>query len=162
MNTKLITYLLIVSLIIIWGIIFFKISFSKVDTEKKITTNIKKINKSVENDYWIIVADYRNPFEQFRKNDDIILSPSKQFIKKILPNRLIKETEKKKKIVWPIISYKGLVKNQKSQSVIAIINVNGSEKLIKEGDKINDFMFEKIYKDSVLIKMDGEKKIYKK
>ena len=63
---------------------------------------------------------------------------------------------------WPSLAYGGMIKNQKSDKSLAMIKVQGKDKLMKEGDVIGKLQIEKIYADSIKVSYDNHKKTISK
>lgn len=71
----------------------------------------------------------------------------------------VKEIQIKVIVPWPNIIYGGMIKNQKSSSQIAMININQQDNLMKVGDEIYGIQLLKIYKDSILVSFQKEKRM---
>ncbi len=149
-NTK-ITYLLIGIVILIWGIIVFRLVSTVTDdhtTKTKYSNNIARKEKEINENYKLKL-NYRDPF----------LGKS---YKKELPKRKI---IKKPIITVPTINLdgiqlKGVIRNNKHK--IAIVNFNGQEQLIKEGDTYNNIRFVKYYNDSIVLMVGKTRSVLKK
>ena len=61
-------------------------------------------------------------------------------------------------IAWPKLIYKGTIKNKNSNKLIAILEINGNEALLKEGDEYMQVDLLKIYSDSAFVGFEKEKK----
>lgn len=151
--------MLLLLVTIIWGIIFYRIVFvASSDPILSATESIQPVkytNTSVP-DTFSIFANYRDPF--FNK---IIPGPASNLNKVKAPT-----PAKVEKIVvplkWPSLSYGGIIKNQKSGKQLVLININGEESIIKAGDEISGIHLLKVYKDSIEVSFQKEKKTVSK
>lgn len=157
MKNKKILYLLLPLVAIIWGIIFYRI-FSITGSEPGLTVigNIlpgNTINTSVP-DTFSIFANYRDPFL------DKVVTHIKD------TNSYKAKTPKVEKIVvplqWPVLSYGGIIKNQKSGKQLVLVNINGQGNLMKEGEEVSGIQLLKAYKDSVEVSFQKAKRVVSK
>lgn len=64
---------------------------------------------------------------------------------------------------WPSIVYKGLIQNKNHpEKLIGVILIDGQEKIIREGEKINGLSISSIEKNSIEIACEKEKKVFSK
>ena len=153
MKHKKITYLLLPLVAVIWGIIFYRI-FSAVSPEPilpvggSILTS-KTINTSIP-DTFSIIANYRDPFlgkvVQVKDSASGKVKPPKTE-KVVIPKQ------------WPSLSYGGIIKNQKSGKQFVLVNINGEGNLMKTGDEVSGIQLLKVYKDSIEVSFQKEKKV---
>ena len=160
MKNKKLTYFLIALVVFVWGLIFYNIFKGVFNGNKNyVIANIQK--KKVKDiiitpDTFTIKANYRDPF----LTKTYVAKKTK---KKIVKKPVIKKPiEPKPPIRWPVIKYLGSIKNQKTNKEVAIININGKEKLISVGDTVTGVRLLKIYGDSVQVVYQKEKKVIRK
>jgi hypothetical protein len=126
------------------------------------TINI--IEKIADNNSVLKQKD-KKELELFFLNKDPFLG--KLIIEKKIKNIKIKKKNqvkaKSKRHSWPIIKYLGSIKKENGDQ-LALLNVRGSFVKMKKGEQIINYQFYvfKIYKDSVLLKQENEKRIIKK
>ncbi len=149
-NTK-ITYLLILSVLIIWGIIGYRF-FTSLSDEKKFSKIDQTNTYTIKNDNiknYTLKLNYRDPFL------------GKIFHQTTTKKVVVRKTSKvENKINLDGMVFNGLITNGKNK--IAIINFHGQEYLIKEGETFNQMTFLKHYKDSTLIRVSGQNIILKR
>jgi hypothetical protein len=64
---------------------------------------------------------------------------------------------------WPSISYKGLIKNQSHpEKVLGLILINGQERIVRNGEKVDDLVVMNISKNNVELAHEKEKKVFGK
>lgn len=144
-------------IILVWGVVFYQLFsyfFSAptyVIEKSEITIDIDKIEK----DTFSIVADYRDPF----------LGKKISELRPVTTNGIKRNnTKKRTKITepinqpWPVIQYKGMIKNNNSEKRVGIVNIAGQERLVKEGDILNGVKFLSIGKTHIKVVFQKEQK----
>ena len=137
-----------------WGYMFYEFfSYGSTDStiQRKSNFSVPKA-ENARPDTFSISGDYRDPFlgktvEERTSNAPKTKAPPPP-LKAALP--------------WPKITYGGVIKNQKSSKQLYLLQVNGSDNIIKEGDVISDVQLTKAWKDSIQVVFQKEKKIIKK
>lgn len=144
--------------ILVWGIVFYQIfsyffSAPTFVTEK--TETILNVDE-IKQDTFSIIANYRDPFlgENSSINLPKITTSSKSTSTKTQKPAEPKPLEKP----WPIITYKGMIKNNNSEKKVCIISIDNKEQLVKEGDDINGVKITMIKKESVQVSFQKEQK----
>ncbi len=158
MKNKKVVYLLLVVVVLIWGIIFYRI-FSTVGASDNNTNSLNNHAKSEvdknANDTFNIDGNYRDPFlGNMQVDKPVILSTA--------PKQVVKEEKVVQKLAWPSIEYGGMIKNQKSNKQLVLVQINGQNNLMKTGDIVAGVQLMKIYKDSLEVSFQKEKKWIKK
>ena len=103
--------------------------------------------------------NYKDPFlkgvkyksESMKNNDSQVSNTNEP-----KSNKVIQQT------TWPKLIYKGTIKNKASNKLIAILEINGNEALLKEGEKYLEVDLMKILQDSVYLAYQNERKYTKK
>jgi len=156
MKNKKLLYILIPGTLIVWGMIIYRI-FKTVNTEENLFGQYLEINTRQDNsninDTFSINPDYRDPF--LGKTNKKV-TDSKQTTKTIVPKIA------KAAIPWPSIVFGGIIKNQKSNKQLALVQINGQGYTMKPGEIINDVQLNKIYRDSIEVRFQKEKKFVSK
>lgn len=109
----------------------------------------------IKKDTFSIVANYRDPFlgkkvkvkSKIRFAQNTKSSNSKQT-----------NTNKTTSLEWPVIQYKGMIKNNNAQRRVGIVNIGNQEFLIKEGNVINEVKFITINKNFIKVRFQKEQK----
>jgi hypothetical protein len=107
------------------------------------------------NDTFSIHSDYRDPFldKSIPKKD-----PSDAPAKVSIPVAPVV----KMALVWPAITYSGIIKNQKSNKEMVLVQINGQDFMAKAGETKNGVTLFKVYRDSIEVHFSKEKKIIHK
>lgn len=144
------TYLLLIVVLGIWGTIGYQI-FSKLNPEDApvvaMSSNISFSPKqTTKKDTFSIHTKHRDPFlgKPYQSNQQ----------KRV---RSISKT-KKDTVVFPPITYKGVISKQESAQNIYIIEVSGIQQLYKVGKTITDVKLIKGTKKSITISFKGKRK----
>ena len=63
---------------------------------------------------------------------------------------------------WPLIQFKGMIKNNNSEKRVAIVIVDGKEQIVKEGTTLNELKVIKIEKETITVSFQKEQKTISK
>ena len=154
-------YILLPLTVIVWGLIIYKI-ISAVDNDEDIisrshdspslaladTISLHEIN---------LIANYRDPF--LGKSIVKVNRPSISHNRQV---NLTQVTSVVAPIMWPQISYVGIIENKKKKTKVAILRIDNTEFLLKEKEISNNVLIEKILGDSIQVVFNKERKIFKK
>lgn len=151
MKNKKMIYILGLLVLVVWGMILYRI-FAAVnhnDDSGIISVN-QVVNKEPYDDYASkkdtskLLLHYRDPFDLVKDTLPIVnVKP----ISSSLNN--IKIT--KPAMNWNFIKYSGFIRNPNSKKLIAIMNINGKNAMLAEGESAEDVKLLKNLKDSVKI-----------
>lgn len=109
-----------------------------------------------DRDTFSIANNYRDPFSE------------KQVVRTTLPGTDkkeaagVKQQVQKKESTWPGIQYAGMIKNQKSNRQLVMLQINGNLKTMKSGDVSDEVQVCRVFKDSVELMYGKEKRFFKK
>jgi hypothetical protein len=158
MKNKKLIYVLLPATILIWGFAFMRI-YNYIFPGKPEEIAAQQINSDNVQEYitdtFSININYRDPF----------LGKSKQIITKEKPLVQIKQTNivpVKKDASWPVIHYTGMIKNQKSSKQLAMLQINGTSSIMRAGEVNENVKLNRIFKDSVEIIFEKQKRIIRK
>lgn len=158
MKNKKLLYILIPAVIFVWGMIVYKIVMASGGNENEffpIAEFTKAKPNEVLNDTFSIHPDYRDPFSGNQvKKTSISITPGPQKIQKVIAPVAIAK--------WPEIIYGGIVKNQKSNKQLVLMQVNGQSKMMKVGESVDNIELTKVFRDSIEVKFGKEKRYIKK
>lgn len=155
-------YLLFFAVAVVWGIILHKIFFKqeeesfKVDRPKTKVENNSYSRYETKTDTFKLVLSYRDPF----LNSSRRIVDTNKSEPKVLPERVI-TTERQPVAAWPEVTYKGRIINPLSKKAVAIITVNGTERMFEEGQTFRDVKLLKNKRDSILVRWNGLQKYFK-
>lgn len=156
MKSKNLRLILIVLTIVIWGIIILRIisylQKPKIKTSSEQQISFEK-NKFEIKDTFQIVANYKDPFLSKAKTNGSYQNtrsdnsnPGKS---SATENTNLKET--KKDIIWPGISYNGVIFNPKNQKQTGILSINNKNMLVMKGNTYEGIFVEMIFQDSIRV-----------
>jgi hypothetical protein len=162
MKNRKLTYILLISVIIIWILVFYRLFFEgKVSFETTTTITkspVKKLNEK-EKKVKILIANYRDPFLE-RKEQAKIESKKEEVTK--VSNNLRRRKTNVSKNKWPVLKYGGFIEDDKDQKITILLNLNRKDYLVQEGDTIESIVIKKFYTDSLLVSYKNEEKIIRK
>jgi type II secretory pathway component PulC len=158
MKNRKLMYVLVPLVVAIWGTIVFRI-FSGMKGENR---DIPAAGPPVllpgekEKEDYQLIADYPDPFlnsHVMPGETDVVQSP---------PRPLPEPPPVKPPLTWPSLKYGGIIKNIKVNKEFALIQMSGKEYLARQGEMIGELQLLRIYKDSVLVSFQNEKRTIKK
>jgi hypothetical protein len=159
MKNKKLVYLFIPLALLIWGNIIYKIVAPANSGNENQFQSVQQIENSTAddmNDTFLINPDYRDPFlgKMVKKPTDVTSSPFTTSV------NIVKSTPVSS--TWPTIVYLGIIKNQKSNKQLTLVQINGQSYSMKIGESINAIELCKVCKDSIEMKFGKEKKFFRK
>lgn len=105
--------------------------------------------------------NYRDPF--LGKVDFQRHPPERKVISSRPTQSLNRPDKTSKKLNWPTISYHGFVKVHGNKSSMVILKINNQLVQISEGDSYESTLhIRKAYRDSILLEMNGDKRVFHK
>lgn len=157
---------LIFFVVIIWTLIFFKIhkSFFRKPSLQKINSTIKKQKNETKHprDTFNLTLEYFDPF--LKQEKKVSLSQKKIQRDDNYNKQPVKQGkfELKQNCIWENIQFGGLIKSSEGMNLIAILKINGKSFLVKENEKVNDYIITHIYSDSITLKKESCFKTFSK
>ncbi|MGE0562534.1 MAG: hypothetical protein AB7O47_12015 [Flavobacteriales bacterium] len=151
-------YVMLPIILLVWAFVFYQLYgyfFAQPHYSVKELAVSVAYDKIVE-DSFTIVANYRDPFLGSKTATSISSENSTQ------PNKTSNSTAAQNKQPWPMIEYKGMIKNNNSNKRIGIVVINGSEHIIKQGEVMSDVTVVKIDKTEIKVRYQNEHKIISK
>lgn len=163
MKNKKTAYILVPVVLAVWGMIGWKVYAAMNGKDEKFVTVVadEKIKSAVNEipDTIALIADYRDPFlgkiTVINDNSAFKIQHSKSKTEKI-------PDPPKAPIVWPVVSYHGLVKRNGDQKTVGFLNVSGKSFFVQGGEEAGEVRVGKLWKDSVEILFGKEKKVFRK
>lgn len=154
MKGKKFTYLLIVCVAGVWGIIFYRI-YAGLGQDEEIPVSVLSTGKpeyfklvNHETDRVVLNLNYRDPFADISVGlKDVVASP-------VVPGPVklpAMPPMPKPMVNWSAVQYTGYINNPTTKSRIAIIQVNGKEGMLTEGQSLNGLKLLKHAGDSVKV-----------
>ncbi|WP_299181237.1 hypothetical protein [uncultured Aquimarina sp.] len=142
-------YILLPLVVFIWGAIIFQVVDAFSD-EDPVVSDITKIS------FATIETKEREKFPISDVDRDPFLG-TMYHPQKITPKR-VKTKNKKQETVWPSIRYKGLVSAQNNSSAIFLVEINGSDQLMKIKDSFSEVQLVKGSSSAIKLKYKGSTK----
>lgn len=148
-------YVLVPVVLIIWGMIGYRIYKGMSDDTPDFLveqTNMQPIVEMLEPDTFSIIAEYRDPFLGKIRSPKPRVNQTKK-----------KPVQVKKKpepvLIWPSITYGGMIKNQKTNKLIAMVKINGKDNLMAVGNVVSEVRLVKVYPDSIKVALGKVEKM---
>lgn len=151
MKNKKVVILLLVLAAGVWGTVLYKI-FKAVgksdDVQLKVSERKSDILSSLK-DTFSIVADYRDPFMGKRPLE--------------LPKKVVSSEPRPKPVPvatavkWPSVRYSGMIRNQAKE--LALVKIDQKNLVMKAGDSMSGVELKNIFRDSIVVFYQKEKKV---
>ncbi|MCJ0743687.1 hypothetical protein [Pedobacter montanisoli] len=161
MKNKALTYLLIICVAAVWGVIFYRVYAGLSDEELPSlkTSTVKSAYFNEINhlhDTVTLNLNYPDPFftsssdtyQEKKVSEDVLRSPA-----------VVKTPPVQKPVInWAAIQYTGYINNPANKQKLAMLNIQGKEALLAEGQSANGLKLIKHLGDSVRVQFQGETK----
>lgn len=161
MKNKKLVYVLLPLVVLIWGIIVYRI-FTSINPDSPNVTGRQSslvtdtLQKNVP-DTFTIVANYRDPFL-----GALPVAPSKPGFSVTKPVAKAPEPPKETiPVLWPSLSYSGMVRNKDSKKQMALIQINNSMHSMQINETVAGVQLLGIYPDSIIVVFNKQKKTIK-
>ena len=152
-------YILVLVTCAIWGTVMYRAFLAwhgKVQYVPVTDENFTNYSATLAPDTFSLKLNYRDPFlDNVREEKPVQRNPIP------LQNTAPKKVEQKME-TWPNVSYEGMIRNQKNGKLLAMIHVNGKASMLSTGDIFEDVMLTRVYKDSVQVQYNRQKKYVRK
>ena len=154
MKNKKLQYILFPLVIVIWGLIFLKI-FNHIRGSREVHASydysMAGLKKDTVADTFSIVAHYRDPF--YRAG---YIQAKQQSApgKSVIPQRVRQPVRKEadlSQVSWPEIVYGGVIYNEKDKSQTALLKIDNTDYLLKQGEETGGMRLVAVYSDSVKV-----------
>ncbi|MCK5677019.1 MAG: hypothetical protein KAH72_00895 [Flavobacteriaceae bacterium] len=150
MKSKRNIYVLLSAVILLWGFIGYRI-FASISSSKKTNTVIAKIEKfqpknTTAKEAYVIQANYRDPFL------GTIVKSKKKTIS--IPK------QKKEKVVFPTIEYKGVFSSSLKKNTVYLIVIKGKQEIFKIKEVHQEVKLLQGNKEKIIVKYQKEKQTF--
>lgn len=156
MKNKKLVYILLPLTIIVWGLVIFRI-INMTNKEDVFVISEKPASNqlfdTIINDNFTIQANYRDPFVR-----NVVKPENKEVVKNPTGNKTGTGNRNIKRIRWPQIQYNGIIENNEQNEMIAILNIDNKNCLLKAGSEMFDVKVKYIYIDSIQLEFQDEMK----
>jgi len=158
-KNKAMTYLLICAVAMVWGIIAYRVFFNEAGDDQANQVVAQKTDHEpydryvAANDTFRLALNYRDPFlaKEVAAAIDVKSAAPKQVVPTI-PKPIVAPLN------WSAIRYNGYVTNPITKKMVAILTVNGTERMTAEGESFQGVKLLKNKKDSILVSWMGKRK----
>lgn len=149
-------YILIPATLIVWGLIIYRIiNGMNSGNDNPVSYAMSAVVKTeLLADTFSINPVYRDPFlgKRTEKRTGAETAGAKVNVQPVvLPT-----------IQWPAIVYGGVIRNQKLNKEMFMVQIDGQEYIMKKGETINGITLKMAFKDSIEVNFSKEKKIIHK
>lgn len=157
MKNKTLTYILVVVVVGIWGIILYRIFDAVKSGDDSVAPAAIKQEKEAYNDFSIpkdttkLMLNYRDPFGITKQKDTVAKAINLAHVAKVA-------SPLKPAINWSFITYSGFIRNPASKKLIALVNINGQNLTLVEGETKNRVKLLRNLRDSIKISYEGKTK----
>lgn len=160
MKNKKNIYFLLPLVIVIWGAVLYQF-FNFSDTEKKFSQNpeldlIKPLNFK-KREIVKIDVNYRDPFL------GKMYTPNTTSNKSQLPKKIVRKnkpiTKSIEPVIWPTISYKGIVSDTKDKNKVFMLIIDGRTFLMRSNNKENGILLVRGDRESIEVEYKNESKL---
>ena len=156
MNPKPVKYFLIAGVVVVWGLIIYRVvdGLNPDDVPVIKAANTIATTYTPTTDSFSLIADYSDPFipeeDTVEANMTVMtaVAPSPSQPPVVKPPDTYKEGT---------IQYEGMISNPAKKLKLGTISINGKEMLVKEKDKVEEYVIEKITAETIVIRYKGKK-----
>lgn len=153
MKSKKATYVLLLLVVVIWGLILRKAA-SSIDSDRVLQVSFSRhIQKEPLNDYGDVdtanlLLNYRDPFGMVKAD-----TATKIKLERVLSTGVVLNHPA---INWDMVKYAGYIRNPRSKSLLAILNFNGKNFMMREGETVEKLKLLLNMHDSLKVLYMGE------
>jgi hypothetical protein len=158
MKNKKVTYILIPLTLLIWGLIIFRVidNFKQPqNADFKSAVNKRDVNQYLSKDTTSLLLNYPDPFLHRNVQSGRSISTDEGSINGENVNLSVVT---KAQVVFPLITYSGIIVNSKSKLKTGLVKIASKDYLVKEGETVDGEKILKLYPDSVIILYKANKK----
>lgn len=162
MKVKKNTYILLAAALFVWGMIIYKVFMALYGgPEENEQTFAAPANSETEKaeDSVVLFLNYRDPFlgtTSISTEEE----PVAEYKPVVTADKNI--SQPKEEIVWPKVTYHGLIFSRTSQNYVGILKINGKEICLKENQQSGGITLLKAEKNQAKVKFKNEIKILEK
>ncbi|MCJ8212034.1 hypothetical protein MUY27_20120 [Mucilaginibacter sp. RS28] len=161
MKSKLLNYLLIAAVAMVWGLIIYRVVDAVSGEDEPIVLQNKARPKEPLQDYAMhpdttsLALNYPDPFEHTapRETKSALAVPVEV---KPLPVSTAPHLTPPTAVNWSFISYGGYLRNPGSKKTLALVTINGREFMLSEGETAEQVKLLKNMRDSIKIAFAGK------
>jgi hypothetical protein len=157
MNQKPVKYFLIGGVVVVWGLIIYRVidGLNPDDVPAIKVVNTMATNYIPPTDTFTLIADYSDPFIPGEDTVEADMTVKTAVAPPPSPPPVVKpppDTYKE-----GTIQYEGMISNPAKKIKLGTIVIKGKEMLVKEKEKVEDYLIEKITAETIVIRYKGKK-----
>ena len=160
MKNKMLTYLLGLIVLAVWGLIIYRVFYAvSGDDDDDSPAVLSKAVKEPYNDFNIpkdttrLLLNYRDPFGLVSFKDTTATTVKISHHKVAVPSPL------KPGLDWNFIQYSGYIQNPGSKKLLALVTINGKNEMLSEGEIKDNVKLLKNMRDAIKVSFNGQTKI---
>ncbi|TKC60301.1 hypothetical protein FBD94_15460 [Pedobacter hiemivivus] len=163
-KNKKLTWFLICAVAVVWGVILYRLFFNNTEEDyvlksPSVAAKHEPYDQYVlKEDTFKLVLNYKDPF---LAGIAPVLAESKIAEPTLKPVNFAPALPPKPTVDWSIIKYSGYIINPVTKKMVAIVLVNGKERMLAEGEHFEGLQLLKNKKDSVLVSWKDKQKYIK-
>lgn len=163
-KNKKLTWFLICAVALVWGVILYRLFFNNAE-EDYVLKSPSVAAKHEPYDQYVLKEDtfklalnYKDPFLGGITSE----SAESKIVDPVLKQvNFVPPAPPKPTVDWSIIKYSGYIINPVTKKMVAIVMVNGKERMLAEGEHFEGMQLLKNKKDSVLVSWKDKQKYIK-
>jgi hypothetical protein len=149
----------------VWGLIIIRIfNYSDKSTDYQPHSQSKKLkeDKLYMPDTFLIKADYRDPFlATLRRTTPVTVQNQATQVNRTQQQPVIRRDNRntrfnRRRVRWPNIEFGGVIQNENSKEITALVKINDQNRLLFSGDIVEDITVVAIYNDSIIVSYQDE------
>lgn len=159
MKNKKLLYLLVPLMMAVWGSVFYRIFNGSGGGDTFVNDYMAPvmIPPMLQRDSFVLITKYKDPFlgrgpKSTQTQNPVSTTPPK--VKVVVPPKPV--------IPWPELSYGGLIRNTNSGKSLALLTVNGQQKLAISGQEVAGITIEEMWSDSLMVTFGKEARTIRK
>jgi hypothetical protein len=163
MQNKKMVYILVPFVVIIWGLIIFRV-YDFIDNKDIIQAQpVRKFDSVIAFnplDTYNIKTRRFDPFLQNNKVKEVLIEEEPREFNFEKPE--MDFSQYFHKIAWPEITYSGSIENSGIKNRIGLLKLGNQQILIREDQNILGIQVIKIYNDSIILNLSGDRRTFSK
>ncbi len=164
MNQKPVKYLLIGGVVLVWGLIIYRVvdGLSPDDVPAIKAANPLAVTYVPPADSFTLIADYSDPFIPGSDTVDAEVEMTAKPVVAPAPPPPVINKPPADAYKEGTIQYEGMISNPAKKLKLGTITLNGKEMLVKEKDKVEEYLIQKISLETIVVRYKNKNIIIQK
>ncbi|WMJ72542.1 hypothetical protein RCC89_05115 [Cytophagaceae bacterium ABcell3] len=173
MKNKKVTVFLLVAVVLVWGVALWQILAPNQGSSGNMvsTKNVDLTPISFEADSFALLLNYKDPFHVNAPRKGFYANGRSAYLGKKKSDNVSKVAVKKNMQITehsieaekvPDIRYLGLIRNNQTNKEVAFVVIDNSKVFVSEGDNVKGISFDKNFRDSIQVGLNGKTFFIKK